>query len=77
MTFLKTQNQIQFKVPWSLFNIDQKAEKCFEFEEVVDNYKEVSYNINEYGFRHNTDFSKKTILSVSYTHLTLPTNREV
>lgn len=62
MTFLKTQNQIQFEVPWSLFNIDQKAEKCFEFEEVVDNYKEVSYNINEYGFRHKTDFSKKTIL---------------
>ena len=62
MTFLELQNQNCFVVPWSSFKANQSAVKCFEFEEVVDNYKEVSYNINEHGFRHNTDFSKKTIL---------------
>ena len=62
MTFLELQNQNTFTIPWSSFKANQSAGKCFEFEDVVDNYKEVSYNINKHGFRHNADSSKKIIL---------------
>lgn len=65
MTHLKikdnSKNNID-SIPWTLFEPNQSAEKCFEFEETVDNYKEVCYNSNEHGFRHNVDYSKKLIL---------------
>ena len=62
MTFLELQNQNHFAVPQSPFKASQSAKKCFEDEEVVDNYKEITYNINEHGFRHNVDMSKKIVL---------------
>ena len=62
MTFLELQNQNHFTVPWSSFTANQSAAKCFEGEHVVDNYKEITYNINEYRFRHNTNMSKKIVV---------------
>jgi len=62
VTFLELQNQNHFAVPQSPFKASQSAKKCFEGEEVVDNYKEITYNINEHGFRHNVDMSKKIVL---------------
>jgi hypothetical protein len=41
---------------------NQSAEKCFKFEPINLEYKKIEYHINEYGFRHRTDTSKKLIL---------------
>ena len=60
MTFLELQNH--GTIPWSSFTANQSAAKCLEGEHVIDNYKEITYNINEHGFRHNADMSKKIIL---------------
>jgi len=62
VTFLELQNQNHLAIPWSSFTANQSAAKCFEGEEVVDNDKEIAYNINEYRFRHNTNTSKKIAL---------------
>lgn len=62
MTHLKVKSDSKNDIPWSLFEPKQTTDKCFEFEETIDNYKEVSYNINKHGFRHNADSSKKIIL---------------
>ena len=42
------------------------------------NTKNNTYTIAEIGINHNGDFDlAKQLIPVSYTHLTLPTNREV
>lgn len=64
MNFLKSRpnpsNSVE--LPLTSFSPNQSAEKCFETEPTVLEYKNIEYHINEYGFRHNTDTSKKLIL---------------
>jgi hypothetical protein len=62
MTFLKIKDNSKNDIPWSLFEPNQTSKKCFEFEEIIDNYKEICYTANEHGFRHKVDYSKKIIL---------------
>lgn len=62
MIHLTIKSNSKNDIPWSLFEPNQTTNKCFEFEEVIDNYKEVCYTTNEHGFRHKVDYSKKIIL---------------
>jgi hypothetical protein len=62
MTHLKVKSDSKNDIPWSLFEPKQTTDKCFAFEETIDNYKEICYNINEHRFRHNVDYSKKIIV---------------
>ena len=53
---------------------------CFNCSSVFDYIVSVSYKIEKFSltFIHKFSFRLKTsLIPVSYTHLTLPTNREV